>query len=49
MGKVLTGTSPSLRTSPVARGKWVLETILGTPPAPPPPDVDNVLRMPRRP
>jgi hypothetical protein len=44
MGKVLTGTSPSLRTSPVARGKWVLETILGTPPAPPPPDVDNVLR-----
>jgi mono/diheme cytochrome c family protein len=44
MGKVLTGTSQSLRTSPVARGKWVLETILGTPPAPPPPDVDNVLR-----
>ncbi len=44
MGKVLTGTSQPLRTSPVARGKWVLETILGTPPAPPPPDVDNVLR-----
>ncbi|MBI3822871.1 MAG: DUF1592 domain-containing protein [Planctomycetes bacterium] len=44
MGKVLTGTSQPLRTSPVARGKWLLETILGTPPAPPPPDVDNVLR-----
>lgn len=44
MGKVLTGTSQPLRTSPVARGKWVLETLLGTPPAPPPPDVDNVLR-----
>src|SRR4029079_14422595 len=44
MGKFLTGTSPSLRTSPVSRGKWVLETILGAPPAPPPPDVDNVLR-----
>ncbi len=44
LGKVLTGTSQPLRTSPVARGKWVLETILGTPPAPPPPDVDNVLR-----
>jgi len=44
MGKVLTGTSAPLRTSPVARGKWVLETILGTPPPPPPPDVDNVLR-----
>lgn len=44
MGKVLTGTSQSLRTSPVARGKWMLETFLGTPPPPPPPDVDNVLR-----
>ncbi len=44
MGKMLTGTSQSLRTSPVARGKWVLETILGTQPAAPPPEVDNVLR-----
>jgi hypothetical protein len=44
MGKVLTGTSQPLRTSPVARGKWVMETILGTPPTPPPPNVDNVLR-----
>ncbi|MFO0970093.1 MAG: DUF1592 domain-containing protein [Gemmataceae bacterium] len=44
MGKMLTGTSQPLRTSPVARGKWVLETLLGAPPPPPPPDVDNVLR-----
>jgi hypothetical protein len=43
MGKVLTGTSQSLRTSPVARGKWLLETVLGTTPPPPPPDIDNVL------
>ena len=48
MGKMLTGTSQSLRTSPVARGKWVLETIFATPPAPPPPDVDNVLREDRQ-
>jgi hypothetical protein len=44
MGKVLTGTSQPTRTSPVHRGKWVLETILGVPPPPPPPDVDNVLK-----
>lgn len=44
MGKVLTGTSQPMRTSPVHRGKWVLETILGAPPPPPPPDVDNVLK-----
>jgi hypothetical protein len=44
MGKVLTGTSQPARTSPVHRGKWVLETILGAPPPPPPPDVDNVLK-----
>lgn len=44
MGKVLTGTSQPLRTSPVARGKWILETFLGASPPPPPPDVDNVLR-----
>ena len=36
---VLTMTSPPTRTSPVKRGTWVLETILGTPPPPPPPDV----------
>ncbi len=38
MGSVLSTTSTSLRTSPVLRGKWVLEQLLGTPP-PPPPDV----------
>jgi len=43
-GKVLTGMSHPLRTSPVHRGKWVLETVLGAPPPPPPPDVDNVLK-----
>jgi hypothetical protein len=34
---VLTVTSNPTRTSPVKRGKWVLEQILGTPPPPPPP------------
>lgn len=36
---VLTVTSDPTRTSPVKRGKWVLEQLLGTPPPPPPPDV----------
>jgi hypothetical protein len=36
---VLTATSNPTRTSPVKRGKWVLEQILGTPPPPPPPGV----------
>jgi hypothetical protein len=36
---VLTLTSNPTRTSPVKRGKWVLENILGTPPPPPPPNV----------
>ncbi|MES2996573.1 MAG: DUF1592 domain-containing protein [Verrucomicrobiota bacterium] len=35
---VLTVTSVPLRTSPVKRGKWILDNILGTPPPPPPPD-----------
>lgn len=39
---ILTLTSNPTRTSPVKRGKWVLETILGTPPAPPPPDVPEL-------
>ena len=38
-GSVLTVTSLPNRTSPVARGKWMLENILGTPPPPPPPNV----------
>jgi mono/diheme cytochrome c family protein len=36
---ILTVTSTPTRTSPVKRGKWVLENLLGTPPPPPPPDV----------
>jgi len=36
---VLTVTSNPNRTSPVKRGKWVLEEMLGAPPPPPPPDV----------
>ncbi len=42
LGAVLTVTSYPLRTSPVLRGKWVLEQILGTPPPPPPPDVPEL-------
>ncbi len=38
-GSVLTITSTPTRTSPVKRGKWVLENILSTPPPPPPPNV----------
>jgi hypothetical protein len=38
-GSILTVTSYANRTSPVLRGKWVLENLLGTPPPPPPPDV----------
>lgn len=38
-GAVLVSTSTPTRTSPVIRGKWILEQILGTPPPPPPPDV----------
>jgi hypothetical protein len=43
-GSVLTVTSQAARTSPVSRGKWVLENILGTPPPEPPanvPPLDN--------
>ncbi len=38
-GSLLTVTSYAHRTSPVLRGKWLLENVLGTPPPPPPPDV----------
>ena len=41
-GSILTVTSYANRTSPVNRGKWVLENILGTPPPPPPPDVPDL-------
>ena len=39
---ILTVTSNPTRTSPVKRGKWVLEQILGTPPPPPPPEVPEL-------
>jgi hypothetical protein len=39
---ILTITSNPTRTSPVKRGKWILENILGTPPPPPPPDVPEL-------
>jgi mono/diheme cytochrome c family protein len=38
-GSILTVTSHSTRTSPVRRGKWILENILGAPPPPPPANV----------
>jgi hypothetical protein len=39
---ILTITSNPTRTSPVSRGKWILEQILGTPPPPPPADVPDL-------
>jgi hypothetical protein len=39
---VLTVTSNPTRTSPVKRGKWILEQILGTPPPAPPPDTPSL-------
>ena len=49
-GSILTGTSRSNRTSPVIRGKWIMENLLGTPPPPPPPDVPDLVeeRDPRK-
>ncbi len=38
-GSILATTSHAERTSPVVRGKWILENILGMPVPPPPPDV----------
>jgi hypothetical protein len=42
-GSILTVTSYANRTSPVLRGKWILENILGTPPPPPPPDIPELI------
>src|SRR5690606_39639775 len=39
-GGILMATSYPNRTAPVLRGAWILEAITGTPPAPPPPNVD---------
>ena len=41
-GSILTVTSYPDRTSPVGRGKWILENVLGTPPPPPPPNVPEL-------
>ena len=41
-GSVLVQTSLANRTSPVLRGKWVMEVLMGTPPPPPPPDVPTL-------
>lgn len=41
-GSVLTLTSHGDRTSPVLRGKWVMEVLMGTPPPPPPPGVPDL-------
>jgi hypothetical protein len=37
---VMTATANGVDTSPVIRGVWLLENVLGTPPSPPPPDID---------
>ncbi len=42
MGSVLSVTSNPTRTSPVKRGKWILENILGAPAPPPPPNVPSL-------
>ena len=45
-GAVLLRTSYGDRTSPVLRGAWVLEKLVGTPPSPPPPNVETDLTTP---
>lgn len=46
-GAMLLRTSYGNRTSPVLRGAWVMGKLMGTPPTPPPPDVDTDLSTPR--
>ena len=46
LAAVLTVTSAGSRTSPVRRGKWILETILGAPPPPPLPDAGTLADEP---
>src|SRR5687767_3319954 len=41
-GTMLVQTSLANRTSPVLRGKWVMEVLMGTPPPPPPPNVPDL-------
>ena len=45
-GAVLLSTSYGDRTSPVLRGVWVLDKLIGTPPSPPPPNVETDLTTP---
>ena len=45
-GAVLLRTSYGDRTSPVLRGAWVLDKLVGTPPSPPPPNVETNLDVP---
>ncbi len=42
LGAVMVSTSTPTRTSPVIRGKWILQQMLGTPPPAPPPDVPQL-------
>ncbi|MGC6582937.1 MAG: DUF1592 domain-containing protein [Akkermansiaceae bacterium] len=42
MGAVLSSTSLPMRTSPVLRGVWILDTLLGAPASPPPPDAGEL-------
>jgi hypothetical protein len=46
-GATLLHTSYGNRTSPVLRGAWVMGKLMGTPPTPPPPDVDTDLSQPK--
>src|SRR5688572_4874326 len=46
-GAVLMKTSYGDRTSPVLRGAWIMDKLMGTPPTPPPPDVDTDLSQPK--
>ena len=41
-GSILTATSNGVETQPVLRGVWILENLLGTPPSPPPPDIEPI-------
>jgi hypothetical protein len=46
-GSILATTSYPNRTSPVLRGKWLLDNIFGAPPPPPPPGVNTTLEEPK--
>lgn len=41
-GSILTATSNGVETQPVLRGVWILENLLGSPPNPPPPDIEPI-------